>query len=644
MKRIAKNILSHLWMHDEKQILDQIATKEVVSFDVFDTLLKRDVSLPEDVFEMMERRLLRDGSFNEGFAKRRIQAQKEAYEVCVSHEVTLRDIYDHISVNEEEKKHLMCKECEIELQLCTSHIPVQRIYEECVRQGKKILFISDMYLPENTIWEMLKKNGYTTGKLYVSCECGVTKRHGELFAYVQRRERLDVKKWIHVGDSISSDYLAPRRIGIQSVLIIHDPRYNKIIHPKMYCGHSEYRALYHFINNRICRYTDPYDQVGYAVLGPLLYGFSRWLEKEIPQDTTIVFLSRAGALLQKAFQVVSVRHSLYFYISRHAAAVARFATANDASEVLQHRVRTLHNLYTVGDLAKNAGLSDTEFRRIYAQKKLDENCVVVTQRMERQVLDAIWNEAKEKASQQHSYLQRYIEQVGMSRKCALVDEGTYGTIQVLLDEALFKIKGNRIQWSGYYVGAVKGNIESPYFLMKKRGFLFENEKGEAFDAIRNSTPFFEMLFLATHGTTQAYAQTKDGRIYPVFGKASNQRHINDRINRIQNAGIQFVRDFSESALRDIEVPPEIYAGNYIAFARVPSLKTLKLFSDFKVDDDTYKLMSEHSLMYYLFHLKQFYGDFKKHQGKAWFMKSIFKIPLPYITMLNWMRKVFCLDK
>ena len=52
---------------DENEIMAAIMAHECVSFDIFDTLLMRKVMYPEDVFELMEDRLLKKRNYNSKF-------------------------------------------------------------------------------------------------------------------------------------------------------------------------------------------------------------------------------------------------------------------------------------------------------------------------------------------------------------------------------------------------------------------------------------------------------------------------------------------------------------------------------------------------------------------------------------------------
>lgn len=640
IKRIVRKMTYQFAGNDLETLPNQIKNVSVVSFDVFDTLLKRDVAAPEDVFAVVEQRLKDRRAFDiDSFVAQRVNAERLAREAHPDREINLAEIYSYIPVDDKQRAQIMQLECETELELSTPNIPMKRIYDHCISQNKGIYFISDMYLPADVIQQMLEKNGYTHGKLFVSSESGMTKCSGKLFQLVQQKESLDFHDWVHIGDSLSSDFIAPKRLGLRSLLIDREPRHNKYYDRRLRKTNTGYAQLNHFIDTRICRYTDPYEQIGYAVLGPMLYGFARWLEREIPRDETIVFLAREGALLKKAFEVVSNRPSVYLRISRRTANMALLNQMRSTQEVVENNIRMTNRICTQEVFARNYGLSDDEIHRIFKDENLVKDTIIRNNSAKLRLLNAIWPTVKEKTAEQHDLLQHYLEQLNCTKKCAVVDVGWLGTIQALLTASKFQIAGQTMSWNGFYMGVMPKKSLPPYKTVNRHGYLFEEGYPQRlYESVSNSAAFFELLFLSTDGSTAAYTQGEHGEIIPVLAQPENDAATSAVITSMQNAGLQFAKDIHHSYVRLLmDQDAVIMARNYEALARVPSLSTLELFCGFKCYDGyTYSLISEHGLGYYMLHPKQFLQDFAKG-GKVWFLKSVFKLPLPYITILNLMR-------
>ena len=647
LKSTAKKIIYQVNARAPEKILPLLDGKSIVSFDVFDTLLKRDVAAPEDVFTLMERELRAEKPESEGFAELRKEAEKRARQVCADREVTLPDIYAQMPFDDAVRQELMDIECRMELELSTPNLPVQKVYSACLEQGKKILFLSDMYLSAETVRKLLEKNGYPEGTLYVSSESGFTKRSGSLFSYVREQESIDKSQWLHIGDNILSDQMVPRRMGIRSALIDRDPHNNKYFDKKRYKRSVDYRQLNHFIDTRLPQYTDPYEQIGYAVLGPILYGFSKWLEKEIPEDETIVFLAREGELLQRSFEVVSTRPSVYLYISRHAAIGAYISQLESSDEMSNVRMWTIKKGHTQKELAMSCGLSCEEVQTAFSQIGLDADRVITSADMEASVLKAIWPVAKQRAEKQRHLLERYLAQLGVSKSCAAVDVGWRGTILVLLNGAELKRAKDTIRWEGYYMGVHEKPDSTAFYEENIKGFFYDKDpspsrkRREA--CIRSTLGFFETMFLSTDGTTKGYDEDESGYVYPVKGEPDNEvSSVIVSIKAIQEAGMQFVCDINASPMKEwIQPNPTLSIRNYITFANNISFSTLQLLRRFRTRNDNQgnSLVNDHGLIYYIFHPSRFMPDFMMNECKAWFLKGVFKLPLPYASVVAMARRM-----
>ena len=198
-----------------KKAIDQ---KQTVSFDVFDTLLLRDIHRPKDIFFILEpyaksRFGVRD------FYQKRVEAEKRARTCVQNGECNFDEIYTALA-QEVGSCAATLQERERRLEACFSVAnPVMKNAFGYARDlGKTVLIISDMYLPTAVIRTLLQNAGYPDCPLYVSNEYRCNKRHGTLFQYVQKELDLKAKTWLHVGDNPVGDYEAPRALGIDAYL------------------------------------------------------------------------------------------------------------------------------------------------------------------------------------------------------------------------------------------------------------------------------------------------------------------------------------------------------------------------------------------------------------------------------------------
>src|SRR5262249_32763274 len=135
-------------------------------------------------------------------------------------EVTIEDIYSEcrsiLKLSKDDADLLISCETRLEIELCR---PIQTglaLLEHARREGNRVVFISDMYLPGSAVHEILVRNGcWKDGdRLYVSCEVGATKRSGEMFRHVLETESIPANQMVHVGNDALSDVKIPRRLGI----------------------------------------------------------------------------------------------------------------------------------------------------------------------------------------------------------------------------------------------------------------------------------------------------------------------------------------------------------------------------------------------------------------------------------------------
>ena len=145
-------------MNLTKQICHKAAHFDAVAFDVFDTLIKRDVAVPTGLFRLM----------GDDFYAARIRAEREA-RAAQSREVTLAEIYARPCL----ARYDAVAECAAELAACAANKSVLDAVQTLKKQGKKLYYISDMYLPQTQIDAMLRRCGYPCfDGGFVSCTYG----------------------------------------------------------------------------------------------------------------------------------------------------------------------------------------------------------------------------------------------------------------------------------------------------------------------------------------------------------------------------------------------------------------------------------------------------------------------------------------
>ena len=203
-----------------RDVEERTEGKDVISFDIFGTLLMRTTPSEADFFALVGRMAEERGIFLPDFPTLRERAQGELTEP------SLAEIYSEMAsrgwIREEEVSLL----AETELaahRLVLWPVPgAAALLSSCRRRGKRIVLTSDMYLTSAMLAGLLSENGITGyEKIFVSCEMRKRKENG-LFAEV-RKALGEEARILHIGDDFLSDVKAAEAAGLDALLLMPDP-------------------------------------------------------------------------------------------------------------------------------------------------------------------------------------------------------------------------------------------------------------------------------------------------------------------------------------------------------------------------------------------------------------------------------------
>ena len=217
-------------------LISEIRKHDFISFDIFDTLIMRKVIRPEEVFELIE---VKENI--KSFRKARISAGRR----CITGNIY--DIYklvkDDLNLSDEEIDILINKELYWEKQVITARKDVVDAYSWAVNHGKSVSLISDMYLPEKMIEEILDSVGIIGyQKLYVSCDQGA--RKGDSLFEIYKQENVG-SSYLHIGDNTVTDVKAAGEHGIDSYYVMS--AWDMYMHSPLILAGTEVRCF----NDRI---------------------------------------------------------------------------------------------------------------------------------------------------------------------------------------------------------------------------------------------------------------------------------------------------------------------------------------------------------------------------------------------------------
>lgn len=324
----------------------EIQRHQVISFDIFDTLLMRKVLLPEDIFILVEKK-----TGIVGFKDARIKAERELNKYGAPN---IKDIYILLQKSLKLKKsfceYVMNVEFETELENLIVRERILQLLEYALSIGKKVFLISDMYWSVMQMQAILSSKGISGyQKLFVS-SAYQTNKMGNLFDIF--KNEIVAETYLHIGDNKEADILSAKFHGIDSIQIYSALDLMEMSAGRTILDHNisfEERTMMGFLIARVL--NDPFAlhqangklnilggyDLGYCLVAPMLTAFLFWLIQDKGfVNKQILFGARDGYILEKMYALLKKKfpgkkwaEHTYFYISRMAAICASLKNKND---------------------------------------------------------------------------------------------------------------------------------------------------------------------------------------------------------------------------------------------------------------------------------------------------------------------------
>lgn len=214
-----------------KLFLSKAHSKKLVSFDVWDTILRRACAPDEVKFHaacvFLQSLQCADASTNltaiEIFRLRQLaefRSADEDYEYA--HKDMMREWLSLCGIPagpEAETLGRQLTEAEIAHEIAVTRVdPTALAMLESLTDVPKVA-ISDFYFPSDVLRRMLAHHGVAGHfmTVYSSCDFFKTKRAGALFDAVLLRENVSARDVLHVGDNAKADYEIPLKRGIDAL-------------------------------------------------------------------------------------------------------------------------------------------------------------------------------------------------------------------------------------------------------------------------------------------------------------------------------------------------------------------------------------------------------------------------------------------
>lgn len=599
-------------------IQKKIKNVDIVSFDLYDTLIYRLVQ-NHNIFDIVQSKYNQESKdMIKDFKDIRINSEKSARKQT-KNEIKFDDIYNNIKDCYKGKYDLeLLKKLELEIEenFVTINKKMYDIYKMCKSDGKKIIITSDMYLDKCFIERILNKMRIEYDDLFVSSDLGFKKSNFKMYKHIIKKYNIKPSKIIHIGDNKKSDFLIPKILGIKSILVK-----NKTLKRLDYKKDFLYRYTNYNINND----KDDYFQIGYKALGPFVYGFCSFLNRKLSGDSKVLFLSREGQFLKRAYDVVSNRDSDYIYVSRKSISSYLIKSPNVTDKKSLIDMQSLTQTETIESFLNRFTLLNKKNQIILKKNNIDTHWKYSDYK---DVINSIFPNLVKNSEVKYDNFIQYIKQKGINSNTVFVDVGWTGTMQDLIQ---LELDSSQIKVNGLYMGVRNKRKNN-----QKIGYLFDGEKNNRFETIsRSMVGLIEIILSANHGTTIGY-EKEGNMINPVIAPNDVNEEVLSYVIKIQEGALHFIEEFKKSKLDSyIDLSSEDYFNELLLIGINPNSKEIKLFKEFQTyDENIVKLVGNKNLFYYFFHLNDFKEDFLSSTWKNAFLKNIFRLPVNYYKLFE----------
>lgn len=527
------------------QIKEAINDADIISFDIYDTLLMRIVDKPADVFKLLELKV------EKRFGKKMPIHQIRNIAISKLNDINyeLDDIYNEMKgmIELEILSEIKQMEIEIEQAVTIGRREMIALYNYAIELGKEVYVLTDMYLPVALIRDFLSTAGVEVGEehIWVSGEKKVCKYDGSMWR--EYKKKIGNRKALHIGDSQKADIDEAMKEGILTIKILSPQEimecyligsmeekvsslYASIIMGEIkgiLCNNPF--VINHQISNIII--SDCY-KFGELVFGSVILTFLLWVMCEAKEKgiEKLLFLSRDGYFLIRDYEKIiniicddRLPQAEYVYASRKAV-ITMAANKKEAFEQLVEfyfKGKFKNYLFERFDIVVNSNDLNGE-----QECSLPEDSEKI-----KEWLKPYRANIDEVLSQFQRNYGEYLSQFKFDDKSALVDIGYAGRIQYWLS----KIMNKELQGYYFFSDLSKNNI---YNLKGKMKGCFQRK--EDLSAMQSElwkrSKLVESFLTAPYGMLKTIDKEGAFTTYPI---GNNQKYFFER-EEINRGVIQFI--------------------------------------------------------------------------------------------------------
>jgi predicted HAD superfamily hydrolase/glycosyltransferase involved in cell wall biosynthesis len=499
---------------------------QVVSFDIFDTLLTRQVADPEVVFDLIEYKYTASEPAALSLIKERMDTAGRVLGSYLGKvdDISIDLIYENMSFFNNSTL-----EKETEVAVCVPHPLGMQLYNYAKEKGKIIYIASDMYLDQTTIEAILKSCGYSDwDQLFLSSTLGKKKETGKLYEVLLEHAGDSItsnNSVVHIGDNWEGDVRQAKKAGLvtkrfapinehsQKMFTLPLERKQKLSQKgRIWNSFCEQQCnLWHKEAPTLA--NDFYTNLGFELTGPLASMMAIYVKAQAKEAgiRNIVFMARDGRIIKKAFDLLYEKEiadgqfiSNYLHLSRATVVPATLQhplSSNDISFLLDG----LHLAEkTLGFFIQKAGLCISDVEVITIASSFFESIDTKPNWDDFKKLSDMFRALSEKIYAAHQIQRQhfltYLTENGVfsEHSVMFVDVGWLLNIQARIETFVHNL-GAKTKITGCYVGSRDRVNKS----LAHSGFLFEHGDPYVYaNFIEANTTLFEILFSAPEPTAK----------------------------------------------------------------------------------------------------------------------------------------------
>ena len=513
---------------------------KVVSTDVFDTLVWRQVPEPVDAFPLVAERLrtrgtLSDSLSNAAFAQLRRVAERRAridrQARMQQSEVRLEEIYERLPawvLASAPIEAAIEAELEVEHGLLVPDLDVVSLLAHAKAAGKTVVAVSDIYFSEPQLRRLLDQpvlGEVHFDRIFTSSDHRIGKSGG-LFEIALRALGREPGEVVHVGDNFEADVHYPTELGIAAFGFERRPEpfatvsaaeapfmpdaSDSVAEGSLVSGLTATRS-------KVLARTEagaqpdalrPFWNYGATVLGPVFTGYAEWVHEHCRRRevTRVGCLMREGAflteLLERANPYLDAElEAVPLWLNRDLCLRASVTqgTREELERLLVRRsAPTVQGLCTMLGVPLSSLPEWTSHAGTSLQDPVVRHNLIEALSGDERVRAAIVQRSRELRERVVAYVDDFCG--GPEGDVVVADLGWGASIQSLLSEGLAKAGVPR-RTVGLYLVTHEGAAEQVVTGIEAHGFLGEyGMPGVAVDAVVRSPELLEQICMPPFGS------------------------------------------------------------------------------------------------------------------------------------------------